>query len=95
MWRVTFIMGMILSGVLLERLYPQLYRMEIDRSIWAYAVAGLLIGIGTGLANGCTSGHGVCGVGRLSNRSVTITMSFTLSGIIVVWVINTLLGGRI
>ena len=95
MWRVTFIMGMILSGVLLERLYPQLYRMEIDRSIWAYAVAGLLIGIGTELANGCTSGHGVCGVGRLSNRSVTITMSFTLSGIIVVWVINTLLGGRI
>lgn len=95
LWRVTFILGMILTGVVLQFFYPEFFLAEIDRSIWAYAAAGLLIGIGTGLANGCTSGHGVCGVGRLSNRSVTITMAFTISGVITVWIINFAFGGMI
>jgi uncharacterized protein len=95
LWRIAFILGMILTGIAIQNIYPELFLAEIDRSIWAYAAAGLLIGIGTGLANGCTSGHGVCGVGRLSNRSVTITMAFTLSGIITVWLINSFFGGMI
>lgn len=94
-WKAAFVLGMILTGVAMTALYPQYAVVEIDRSIAAYAIAGLLIGLGAGMANGCTSGHGVCGVGRLSNRSVTITMSFTVSGIIIVWIINTFFGGSI
>ena len=95
MWRVSFLAGMILTGVVVSFAMPDFAVVEIKRSFVAYGVAGLLIGLGTGLANGCTSGHGVCGVGRLSNRSVTVTMSFTISGIITVWVINTFFGGAI
>ena len=95
MWRVSFVAGMILTGVVVSFVMPGFAVVEIDRSLVAYGAAGLLIGIGTGIANGCTSGHGVCGVGRLSNRSVTVTMAFTTSGIITVWVINTFFGGVI
>ena len=95
LWRVTFILGMIVTGFIIQRLYPDYFLFQIDRSLWAYGFAGLLIGLGTGMARGCTSGHGVCGVARLSNRSVTITMSFTVSGIVVVWFINTFLGGKL
>lgn len=95
MWRVSFLAGMIITGVVVSFAMPDFAVVEIKRSFVAYGVAGLLIGLGTGLANGCTSGHGVCGVGRLSNRSVTVTMSFTISGIITVWVINTFFGGAI
>lgn len=95
MWRVSFVAGMILTGVVFHITMPGFAAIEINRSLVAYGAAGLLIGIGTGLANGCTSGHGVCGVGRLSNRSVTVTMSFTVSGIVTVWVINTFFGGII
>ena len=95
MWRVSFVAGMILTGVVVNIMMPGFAVVEINRSLVAYGAAGLLIGVGTGLANGCTSGHGVCGVGRLSNRSVTVTMSFTISGIITVWAINTFFGGVI
>lgn len=95
LWRVTFVLGMVLAGILILPVFPGYAVIEINRSLWAYAAAGLLVGLGTGMANGCTSGHGVCGVGRLSNRSVAITMSFTISGIITVWVINSIFGGMI
>ncbi|MBU2646658.1 YeeE/YedE family protein [bacterium] len=95
LWRVTFVLGMVLAGILVLLVFPGYAVIEINRSLWAYAAAGLLVGLGTGMANGCTSGHGVCGVGRLSNRSVAITMSFTISGIITVWVINSVFGGMI
>lgn len=95
LWRATFIIGMIGTGVIMNQLYPTYAAIEISRSVWAYGISGLLVGIGAGMSNGCTSGHGVCGVGRLSNRSVMITMMFTISGIITVWVINTFFGGVI
>ena len=95
LWRVAFVAGMVLTGVVLQQVMPDFAVIEIDRSLAAFGVAGLLIGLGAGLANGCTSGHGVCGVGRLSNRSVTVTMSFTISGIIAVWIINTYFGGAL
>lgn len=95
LWRVAFVGGMIVTGVVIGRLFPEYAVIEIKRSIWAYGAAGLLVGIGAGMSNGCTSGHGVCGVGRLSNRSVMITMMFTIAGIITVWVINHFFGGSI
>ncbi len=95
LWRATFVAGMVLTGFVMSLIYPQFAVIEINRSLAAYGFAGLLIGLGAGLANGCTSGHGVCGVGRLSNRSVTVTMAFTISGIVAVWTINTIFGGAI
>lgn len=95
LWRIAFVAGMILAGIVINRINPGYAVVEVNRSIWALGVAGLLIGIGAGLSNGCTSGHGVCGVGRLSNRSVMITMMFTIAGIITVWVINTFFGGMV
>ena len=50
---------------------------------WQVIVAGLLVGIGTGWGSGCTSGHGICGISRLSPRSVTSTLLFMLSGVVV------------
>lgn len=94
-WRAAFVLGMILTGLVMGFINPGYAVVEINRSLVAYGVAGLLIGLGAGLANGCTSGHGVCGVGRLSNRSVTVTMAFTVSGIMTVWAINTIFGGTI
>ena len=95
LWRVTFVAGMLITGLVMSFIYPQFAVIEINRSLVAYGASGLLIGLGAGLANGCTSGHGVCGVGRLSNRSVTVTMAFTISGIVAVWIINTFFGGSI
>lgn len=95
LWRATFVAGMVLTGFALQVLTPGFAVVEINRSLLAYGFAGLFIGVGAGLSNGCTSGHGVCGVGRLSNRSVTVTMAFTVSGIITVWAVNTFMGGAI
>lgn len=94
-WRVSFIAGMIGMGFALLYFYSDYAEFDIDRSIISYGVAGLLIGLGTGISNGCTSGHGVCGIGRLSNRSVTATMAFTFAGIVTVWAINTFFGGSL
>jgi uncharacterized membrane protein YedE/YeeE len=58
----------------------------------ALAVAGLLVGAGTRLGNGCTSGHGVCGVARLSRRSMVATAVFMAAGVTVVYIVNHVLG---
>ncbi|MGE0682950.1 MAG: YeeE/YedE family protein, partial [Candidatus Binatia bacterium] len=62
-------------------------------STGALILAGLLVGFGTRLGNGCTSGHGVCGVSRFSTRSILATVTFMATGILTVFVINHFLGG--
>jgi len=61
----------------------------------ALIVAGLTVGIGTQLGSGCTSGHGVCGIGRLSKRSTVATISFMITAALTVFVVNEVLGGSI
>jgi uncharacterized protein len=83
-WRATFIVGLIaapLSAVLLG--YP-LPIPQMPASYVTIAGAGLLVGFGTRLANGCTSGHGICGIARLSPRSLIATGIFMVAAIIVV-----------
>ena len=92
-WRATFIAGLIaapLSAALLGFTIP-IPRMPT--SLIAVAGAGLLVGFGTRLANGCTSGHGVCGMARLSLRSITATMVFMVAAIVVVALTRHLFGG--
>ncbi|MGR5176294.1 YeeE/YedE family protein [Vibrio parahaemolyticus] len=74
-WRLIFVLGMILGGVVSAKLLG-IQPAEMIVPMPLVLVAGLLVGLGTKLANGCTSGHGICGMGRLSVRSIAATMTF-------------------
>jgi uncharacterized membrane protein YedE/YeeE len=94
-WRICFVGGLLAGGLILRAVLPQSFAFGILRPIGVLAIAGLLVGAGTRLANGCTSGHGVCGVARLSVRSMLATAIFIATGAAVVYVANHLLGGSL
>jgi uncharacterized protein len=89
-WRLAFVIGLLISP-LLYQLFTPLPVMQIEAGLPVLIVAGLLVGFGTRLGSGCTSGHGVCGLSRLSLRSLVATLTFMLVAIIVVWVTRHLL----
>ncbi len=94
-WRVAFLLGMACAPTVFGLLFPvdmQLApRMETDYGV--LVVAGLLVGLGTSYASGCTSGHGVCGLSRLSPRSLFATGSFMAAGFLVVFAVRHLVQG--
>jgi len=90
-WRALFVVGLLLSGLVARVLSPELVTTS-PRSMLTIAAAGLLVGVGTRLGNGCTSGHGVCGISRASPRSLVATVTFIASGIVAV-LLTRLLGG--
>jgi len=90
-WRVAFIVGL-LSAPLLYLLVGKVMRPQIDASYAALLLAGLLVGVGTRYGSGCTSGHGVCGLSRLSGRSLAATAVFMGAGFITVFVTRHLFG---
>jgi uncharacterized membrane protein YedE/YeeE len=94
-WRIVFAVGLLTGGLLLALLAPHTLAIAITRSPAALILAGLLVGFGTRLANGCTSGHGVCGLSRGSKRSLIATAAFMATGAATVYVINHLLGGSV
>jgi uncharacterized membrane protein YedE/YeeE len=94
-WRLAFVGGMVAGGLVSYAVAPELFRIEIERSLPAVALAGLLVGFGTRLGSGCTSGHGVCGISRFSPRSLLATGTFMATGALTVFVINHLLGGSL
>ncbi|MBH0045530.1 YeeE/YedE family protein [Pseudoalteromonas sp. NZS11_1] len=77
-WQLYFILGLLLAGVAVRVFAPSLLEAELQLPPWLIVVAGLLVGAGTTLANGCTSGHGVCGMSRFSTRSWVATCTFML-----------------
>ena len=85
MWQVLFIAGLIVSPLLYSLARP-LPVIEITTSIPLLIAAGLLVGFGTRLGSGCTSGHGICGNARLSPRSMAATVTFMLFGILTVYI---------
>ena len=91
MWQVLFIAGLIVSP-LLYRLVKPLPVLDISTSIPLLIAAGLLVGFGTRLGSGCTSGHGICGNARLSPRSMAATVTFMLFGILTVYIGRDVLG---
>lgn len=95
MWRWSFVAGMLVAGVVFYVVYPAAFQITVTRSTGVCVVAGLLTGIGTQLGGGCTSGHGICGVGRLSRRSIVATMVFMTTGILTVFVVEHVMGGHI
>ena len=91
LWRVAFLAGLV-GTPSLWLLFSELPPIQIDAGYPALIVAGLLVGIGTGYGSGCTSGHGVCGLSRLSPRSLVATLSFMATGFLTVFVIRHLMG---
>jgi uncharacterized protein len=89
-WRLAFVIGLLISP-LLYQLFTPLPVMQIEAGLPVLIVAGLLVGFGTRLGSGCTSGHGVCGLSRFSLRSLVATLTFMLVAVIVVWVTRHLL----
>lgn len=92
-WRVAFVSGMVVGGAVLFGLMPAAFEMGLQRSPVALVVAGLLVGFGTRLGNGCTSGHGVCGLSRFSQRSLASVMTFMFTGGVAAAVVHHLFGG--
>ncbi len=83
-WRVLFIVGLFLGGLTLRALNPNIFSGSLETETWTTVVAGLLVGFGTILGSGCTSGHGVCGISRMSPRSLVATIIFISAGVIAV-----------
>ncbi len=87
-WRLSFITGLIVGGILLYTINAEFFENSSGRSLLAINIAGLLVGIGTRIGGGCTSGHGVCGIGRLSVRSIVATVTFVFAGMVAVVLIK-------
>lgn len=88
--RLSFFGGLISAGLLLFILRPELFPAGLVTPLWVTAIAGFLVGFGTRLGNGCTSGHGICGISRLSTRSLVATGTFMATGIATVFLARTL-----
>lgn len=95
LWRGTFVAALFAGGLVMALLQPEGFAITVDRSLGATIVAGLLVGYGTRLGSGCTSGHGVCGVSRFSPRSLVATGSFMAAGAATVFLVNHVLGGSL
>jgi uncharacterized membrane protein YedE/YeeE len=85
-FRLSFVAGLVIAGLVVRFLFP-------SASLPLTLVAGLLVGFGTQLGNGCTSGHGVCGLSRLSPRSLVATLTFMATGAATVFVAQHVIGG--
>ena len=91
-WRFAFVGGLVCGGALFYQFRPDAFQVTLVRPLWVIALAGSMVGFGTSLGNGCTSGHAVCGVSRLSPRSIVATATFMLAGFFTVAVYNRLVG---
>ena len=81
-WRASFLVGALAVGAIFEVVSPSTYDAVAPHRMWVVAFSGLLVGVGTRLSNGCTSGHGLCGIARLSKRSILATMTFFAVGVV-------------
>jgi len=89
-WRIAFVLGMLAAPAVMGLLAPagSISPPRIEAGFLTFAIAGLLVGFGTRLGSGCTSGHGVCGLSRLSPRSLVATGSFMAAGFAIVFVMR-------
>lgn len=92
-WRVAFLGGLVLGGVLLGMVFPQVLGGPVTSKAWVAALAGVLVGVGARLGKGCTSGHGVCGLSRGALHSLVATMTFMVTGAATVFVVRHVIGG--
>lgn len=93
LWRVAFLVGLVGTGTVAFWWAPEAFDNTLDRSPVALVAAGLLVGFGTRLGNGCTSGHGVCGLSRQSSRSAVAVVVFIFVGIVTASLVRVAFGG--
>ncbi len=87
-WRLSFITGLIAGGIIIYNINADFFENSSEKALVVVNIAGLLVGIGTRIGGGCTSGHGVCGIGRLSIRSIVATITFVFAGMITVFLVK-------
>ena len=87
-WRIAFIGGLVLGPVVLTQLADRSSSMPSEQPLGMLALAGLIVGIGTMIGSGCTSGHGVCGISRLSMRSLLATFTFIAVAALTVFILK-------
>ena len=92
-WRIAFIAGLLAAPLLAAMASGSLPTPKMPASLALTVVAGLLVGVGTRMGGGCTSGHGVCGTSRLSARSIAATLIFMAAAIVTVAIVRHGLGG--
>jgi uncharacterized protein len=92
-WRWLFVLGLLVGPMLYHTSTGAPYPVPSSLQWWHAVAGGLLVGFGVKLGSGCTSGHGVCGIGRLSPRSIIATVTFMATGIATVYVVRHVLGG--
>ena len=95
LWRLVFLAGLMTGGVVLSFLHSDAVTFELAYSNPALILAGLLVGVGSRMGNGCTSGHGICGLGRLAPRSMAAVLTFMVTGILTAVVVQQLFSGAI
>ena len=90
---LTFIVGLLLVAPLWFGIFGQVPVVAISSNMVLLGIAGILVGFGSVLGNGCTSGHGVCGISRLSGRSIIATVTFMATGAATVFILRHVVGG--
>ena len=86
-WRIIFILGVLIGPLIFIILFKEI-KSEMVANTTLLIISGFLVGLGTSLGNGCTSGHGICGLSRFSIRSIIATLVFVISGMITVYFIS-------
>jgi uncharacterized membrane protein YedE/YeeE len=94
-WQALFVAGLLTGGGVLMLVTPTTIAEPSTRTLGAVAIAGLLVGVGVRMGRGCTSGHGVCGLSRLSKRSLVATLSFMATGFATATIIQLFFGGTV
>jgi hypothetical protein len=89
-WRVAFLAGLLAAGLGAVLLVPGAVHFDLTAGAGQLLIAGVLVGFGTQMGGGCTSGHGVCGIGRLSVRSIVATVCFMSSAMLTVFIVERL-----
>lgn len=92
LWRIIFLVGLVLGAFIFQLLFPGFNIPRHNYPIALLGTGGFLVGFGARMANGCVSGHGICGIARLSLRSIIATCIFMLTGMITVYIIRHILG---
>lgn len=93
LWRILFVLGIAIGGAIPALMSDSFVPPVPDSSTLLVIIGGLAVGVGTGLGSGCTSGHGICGISRLSPRSMVATCTFMAAGFICVFLLKHVFGG--
>lgn len=91
-WRIAFLVGLVLGGFGYSMLFPIQIMLPEGINLPTLIIGGLIVGFGTALGSGCTSGHGVCGMSRFSMRSIIATITFLSTGMLTVYIIRHVFG---